>query len=82
MDARQRYREADEWAQMHPYVLNWRNPWDGEPGVYLEDPAKQTLGFYEDLVQEAAEDLGVEDSPLVPGGTEYSEDDDDEDLYF
>ena len=53
---------------MHPYVLNWRNPWNGETGFYKEDPAKHTLGFYEDLVQEAAEDLGLEDSPLVPGG--------------
>lgn len=61
---------------MHPYVLNWRNPWDGETGFYKEDPAKHTLGFYEDLVQEAAEDLGIEDSPLLPGGDTP----DDEDL--
>lgn len=78
MEARERYREADQWAQMHPYVLNWRNPWNDETGFYKEDPAKHTLGFYEDLVQDAAEDLGMEDSPLVPGGSRYSEDDDDD----
>jgi len=62
---------------MHPYVLNWRNPWNDETGFYKEDPAKHTLGFYEDLVQNAAEDLGMEDSSLIPGGSAV----DDEDLF-
>jgi len=60
---------------MHPYVLNWRNPWNDEMGFYKEDPAKHTLGFYEDLVQEAAEDLGVSDSSLLPGGETVDDDD-------
>jgi len=68
LEARERYDDAVEWAQMHPYVLNWRNPWNDEMGFYEEDPARHTLGFYEDLVQEAAEDLGISDSPLIPGG--------------
>jgi len=75
LEARQKYREAEEWAQMHPYVLNWRNPWNDEMGFYKEDPAKHTLGFYEDLVQELAEDLGIEDSTLLPGGSTLGDDD-------
>ena len=55
---------------MMPYILNWRNPWDGEAGFYKEDPAPHQVFFYNQAIEELAEDLGydVEENELIPDG--------------
>jgi hypothetical protein len=55
---------------MEPYVLNWRNPWDGEMGMYKEDPAPHQDFFYNEAIEDLAEDLGDDgnDNELMPGG--------------
>lgn len=53
-----------------PYVLNWRNPWDGEAGFYKEDPAPHQVFFYNEAIEDLAEELGydTEDTELIPDG--------------
>lgn len=55
---------------MEPYIPNLRNPWDGEMRVDLEDPAPHQVFFYNQAIEELAEDLGVdtENNEMIPDG--------------
>ncbi|MFU1780226.1 hypothetical protein ACM16X_02470 [Haloarcula japonica] len=63
-------------SQREPYVLNLRNPWDGEMHFELEDPYHHQIPFYDDRIQELAEEIGIEDTELLPvDDEEYGEGD-------
>lgn len=53
---------------MVPYILNLRNPWDGEMYVHLEDPAPHQVFFHNKAIEEYAEELGLDDHELIPDG--------------
>ncbi|EMA11571.1 hypothetical protein SAMN05443574_103306 [Haloarcula vallismortis] len=55
---------------MEPYVMNLRNPWDGQMKYELEDPAPHQVFFYNEAIEELAEELGYEpeDNELIPDG--------------
>lgn len=55
---------------MEPYILNLRNPWNDEMKMQLEDPAPHQIFFYDQAIEELAEDLGVDvdDHELIPDG--------------
>lgn len=58
--------DVAEHAQMEPYVMNLRNPWDGDMKFELEDPAPHQVFFYDKAIQKYAEDLGITESELLP----------------
>jgi hypothetical protein len=62
--------QVKEEAQMEPYIPNLRNPWDDEMQIQLEDPAPHQIFFYNQAIEELAEELGYEseDSELIPDG--------------
>lgn len=62
--------EVEQEAQMEPYIMNLRNPWDGEMKWELEDPAPHQVFFYNQRIEELAEDLGVDvdNNELIPDG--------------
>ena len=53
---------------MEPYVLNLRNPYDDEMKWALEDPAPHQVYFYNEAIMDLAEELGIENSRLLPDG--------------
>lgn len=55
---------------MEPYILNLRNPYDDELKWELEDPAPHQVFFYNQAIEEMAENLGVDidDHELIPDG--------------
>lgn len=61
---------VEEQAQMEPYVMNLRNPYDDEMKIQLEDPAPHQVYFLNQRIEEVAEDLGVDvdDNELIPDG--------------
>jgi len=62
--------KTEEQAQMEPYVMNLRNPWDDEMKIELEDPAPHQVYFLNEAIEDLAEDLGVDvdDNELIPDG--------------
>jgi len=61
----ERDRVAEE-AQMEPYVMNLRNPYDGEMKIELEDPAPHQVFFYDRRIEQVADELGIEVGELLP----------------
>ena len=61
---------VEEQAQMEPYIPNLRDPYDDEMHVALEDPAPHQVFFYNQRIEDLAEDLGVDvdDNELIPDG--------------
>jgi hypothetical protein len=55
---------------MEPYVMNLRNPWDGEMKWELEDPAPHQVYFLNEAIEDLAEDVdvNVDGNELVPDG--------------
>jgi len=55
---------------MMPYIPNLRNPYDDQMKVQLEDPAPHQVFYYNQAIEDIAEDLGieVEDNELIPDG--------------
>lgn len=70
LEAKHEYDQDVERAQREPYVMNLRNPYDGEMKFELEDPYQHKAAFQKFRVQELAEDLGLEDHELVPSDEE------------
>jgi hypothetical protein len=69
--------EVAEWAQMEPYVMNLRNPYDGEMKMQLEDPAQHLVFFYDRRIEQVADELEIGVRELLPeeDPEEYSEGD-------
>jgi hypothetical protein len=61
---------VEEQAQMEPYVMNLRNPYDDQMKWELEDPAPHQVFFYNQAIENLAEELGVntDDDELIPDG--------------
>jgi len=55
---------------MVPYVMNLRHPRGEEMRIELEDPAPHQVYFYNQAIEEMAEDLGVDvdNNELIPDG--------------
>jgi len=55
---------------MEPYVINFRDPWDDEMKFEYEDPAPHQIFFYNQAIEDLAENLGVDidNHELIPDG--------------
>jgi hypothetical protein len=55
---------------MEPYIINFRDPWDDEMQFQYEDPAPHQVFFYNQAIENLAEELGVDvdDNELIPDG--------------